>query len=202
MSGPHSLHMREIRSYARLPPSPLPSRRCWRRSPAPPRCRRSRRHAAMPGRAECRLRGRLGDVVEPASIEAKTAVRGPYVGTVRSYGLDLGITDQTQPRLGRVRADQPDRTAAIWPAITAASAPALRSVSASAAMSCRRSAEFFRAAAAQRAGPDRAERRGRDCRHAVAAVRPSALGSALPSSPPPRLRPCHRCKRPAQAGLF
>ena len=131
----------------------------------------------------------------------------PYIATVRRFGLDLGVTDQTQltwavnAPTGRLRPRRTrrqlrrrrrqrvgrDRRRRQFPG--------------------RRSGEFLRAAADQRAGPDRPERRGRNRRHrtgagSVRAMRGSrryiTIGTAIAadSAQAPMTR------RPAQAGLF
>src|SRR3982074_1085012 len=65
----------------------------------------------------------------------------PYIATVRRYGLDIGFTDQTRFSWA---ANGPNGEG-VWRR----------------QFSCRRAAKFLRTAAAQRARPDRAERRGR-----------------------------------------
>ena len=113
----------------------------------------------------------------------------PYIATVRRYGVDLGFTDQTRfawavnAPVGRVGRGE--------------LAGSYGGVGANASIGVGFGGNFlvggpqnaYALAADQRAGPDRAERRGRDCRHPVAAVPARARGSALSSSPPPRLRP-------------
>ena len=82
----------------------------------------------------------------------------PYIATVRRYGLDIGFTDQTRfswavnAPTGRIgRGD----LAGNYGGVGANAAVWRRQ------FSCRRAAKFLRTAAAQRARPDRAERRGR-----------------------------------------
>ena len=55
----------------------------------------ARRHPAMPGRPECRLRRRLGDSLE-CVFQSEGRRPEPYIATVRRFGVDLGFTEQTQ----------------------------------------------------------------------------------------------------------
>lgn len=59
----------------------------------------------------------------------------PYIATVRRFGLDLGVTDQTRLTWA-VNAPTSKSATANLPAATAASAPTLPSASAAAAIFC------------------------------------------------------------------
>ena len=109
----------------------------------------------------------------------------PYIATVRRFGLDLGFTDQTQfswavnAPTGQVgRGD----LAGNYGGVGANASVGRRRRR---QLPGRRSAEFLRAAADQRAGPDRVERRGRYRRHRTAAGPVHARIASSPPAPSP-----------------
>src|SRR3979409_1718465 len=110
----------------------------------------------------------------------------PYVATVRRLGLDIGVTEQTQfswavnaptSRVGR------GELAGSYGGV---GANASVGIGGGGQFSARRTAEVLRAAADQRAGPDRVERRRRRRRPRTAAGRVHARRAhSAPSVPSP-----------------
>ena len=164
-----------------------------------------RRHPAMPGRPECRLRRRLGRPACECVFQSEGRRPEPYIATVRRFGLDLGITEQTQltwavnaPTARVGRGDLAGNYGGVG-------ANASVGIGGGGNFLVGGPAQCLRAAADQRAGPDRAERRGRCRRHrtGAGAVRAWRLSPAIITgiAITADKRQCRR-KRPAEAGLF
>ena len=85
-----------------------------------------------------------------------------YVATIRKVGLDLGITQEIGAGLGRVRAGRAARARRSLGQLRRRAGQRLVRRRGRRQRAGRRLEQFDRAAAAQRAGPGRPQRRGRD----------------------------------------